>query len=107
MLNFLKFILLEYVWFTGLFISAVQQSDSVIHIYIYIYIFVPFHILFPDDLSQDTECSSLCCRTLLFIHPIYKLASANPKLPIQPSPNLLPLDKHKSVLYVCESVSLL
>ena len=49
----------------------------------------------------------LFSRTLLFIHPIYKLASANPKLQIQPSPNLLPLDKHKSVLYVCESVSLL
>ena len=37
-------------------ISAIQQSDSVIHIYIYIL----FHILFHYDLSQDIEYSSLC-----------------------------------------------
>ena len=44
-------------------ISAVQQSDSVIHIYIY--------ILFHYGLSQDTEFPVLYSRTLLFIPPIY------------------------------------
>ena len=33
-------------------ISAVQKSDSVIHIYIYVY---SFHILIHYDLSQDIE----------------------------------------------------
>ena len=37
-------------------ISAVPQSDSVIHTYIYI-----FHILEHYGLSQDSECISLCC----------------------------------------------
>ena len=37
-----------------MWISAVQQSDSVIHTYIL------FHILFHYDLLQDTEYSSLC-----------------------------------------------
>ena len=32
-------------------------------------------------------------------------ATANPKLPIHPSHNLFLLGNHKSVLYVCESVS--
>ena len=46
-------------------ISAVQQSDSVIHIYIDIV----FHILFHYGLPQDVECSSLCyIVVLLFIH---------------------------------------
>ena len=35
-------------------ISAVQQSDSVIHMYIL------FHTLFHYVLSQDIEYSSLC-----------------------------------------------
>ena len=39
-------------------ISAVQQSDSVIHIYIYIYTF--FFIFFSIGLSQDIRYSSLC-----------------------------------------------
>ena len=41
------------IYHVGL-ISAVQQSDSDIHIYIL------FHILFHYSLSWDIECSSLC-----------------------------------------------
>ena len=44
-----------YIWFTVL-ITAVQQSDSVIHVYLFF-----FHILFLYGLSQDIEYSSLCC----------------------------------------------
>ena len=82
-------------------ISAVQQSDSVIHIYIL------FHILFHYGLSQDIEYSSLCYTVgTLFIHSIYNsLHLLNPNSQsILPSP-LLPLGNHKSILYVCESVS--
>ena len=83
-------------------VSAVQQSDSVIHIYIYIL----FHILFHYGLSQDIEYSSLCSTVGPCCLPIlYMFVSANPKLPIHPSLTPLPLSKHKSVLYICESVS--
>jgi len=42
-----------------------------------------------------------------YFYPFYvlKLASANPKLPIHPSPICLPLGNHQFVLYVCNSVS--
>ena len=40
-------------------ISAVEQSDSVIH-YIYIYTFIFFYILFHYGLSQNIEYSYLC-----------------------------------------------
>ena len=39
--------------------STVQQSSSVIHTYVYALFYIIFHILY--GLSQDTECSSLCC----------------------------------------------
>ena len=48
-------------------ISAVQQSDSVKHMYVYIY------ILFHYGLSQDIESTSLrypvgpCCLSILYI----------------------------------------
>ena len=54
-------------------ISAVQQSDSLIHTYIYIYIYILFHILFHYGLSQDIGYSSLCftvepcCLSILYI----------------------------------------
>ena len=53
--------------FNVVLISAVQQSDSVLHIYIL------FHILSHYGLSQDTEYSSLCytvgpcCLSILYI----------------------------------------
>ena len=58
-------------------ISAVQQSDSVIHIY----------ILFHYGFSQDIEYGSLwyivgtCCLYIVCII----VASANPRLPVHPS----------------------
>ena len=55
------------VWliYNAMLISAVQQSDSFLHIY-------TLKIL-HCDLSQDIKYSSLCynSRTLLFIHSIY------------------------------------
>ena len=44
--------------YSVVFISAVQQNDSVIHIYIYIYFF--FYIFFHYRLFQDIEYSSMC-----------------------------------------------
>ena len=43
----------------------------------------------------------------LVVYPSYiqQFASANPKLPVLPSLTSLPLGNPKSVLYVCESVS--
>ena len=75
-------------------ISAVQRSDSVIHIYIV------FHILFHYGLSQDIEHSSLCYT----VGPCYNSLH----LLIPDFQSILPslLGNHKSVLYVCESVSL-
>ena len=43
-------------WFTVLFISALQQSDSIIHVYKHF-----FHFLFHYGSSQDIEHSSSCC----------------------------------------------
>ena len=83
-----------------MFISAVQQSDSVIYIYIY------FHILYHYDLSWDSEYSSLAIQKHLAVYPSYIFTSTNPKLLILLShtPDLV---NHKFVLYVCESVSAL
>ena len=79
-------------------ISAVQESDSVMHIYIFMYIYLHIYILFHYGLSEDIECSCLCYTEDLVVHPSYKycFASVNPKLPVLPSPD--PLGKHKSVL---------
>ena len=85
-------------------ISSVQQSDSVIHIYVCIC----FYILLHYGLLQDIKYSSLCytarpcCLSILYI-----IISANPKLPIHPSPTQYPLGNHKSVFYVCGSASAL
>ena len=75
--------------------------DSVIHIYsffIFSSIMIYHRILFPV----------LYCRTLCFIHPIYNslcLLIPNSSLPLSPNP--LSLGNHKSILHVCESVSVL
>ena len=68
-----------------------------------------FHMLFYYGLSLDIECSSLCytvgpyCLSILNM-PII-IASANPKLPIQPSPIPLTLGNHQPILCVPDSVS--
>ena len=48
-------------------ISAVQQSDSVLHIYIYII----FQILFHYRLLQDTEYSTLGYTVNLVVYLFY------------------------------------
>ena len=55
-----------------------------------------FHILFHYGLSQNVEYSSLCIyEDLIYPFYIYKVASANPKLPVPSSP----LGKHQSAPY--------
>ena len=65
---FLFFFLIEVLLiYNVLLISAVRQSDSVIHIYIV------FYIIFHYGLSQDIEFSFLCytvgpcCLSILYI----------------------------------------
>ena len=82
-------------------ISGVQQSDPVMYLYIF------FYILFHYDLSQDIEYSSLCCTVGPCCWSSLHIIVCIPKLPIQPSPISFPLGKRKSVLYVCEPVSVL
>ena len=64
-------------------------------------------MLFHYRLLKDIVYSSLLySRSLLFIHPIYNnlhLLIPNSQSILPPLP--LPLGNHKSVLYVCESVS--
>ena len=88
-----------------LLISAVQQSDSVIHIYIL------FYILFHDVLSQDIEYSSLCstvgtcCLSILCIIVCIIVCICSSQTPNPSSLPPLPLrSNHKSVLCVCESL---
>ena len=85
-------------------ISAIQQSDSVIHLYIFFFIFFSI-VIYHGILIQFFV---LYNRALLFIHPIYNslylltsISHSNPPPP--PSP----LGNHKSVPYDCESVSIL
>ena len=75
--------------------------------YIYIRIYILFHTLFHYGLSQDIEYSSPCytigpcCLSVLYkILCICQSQTPNPSLP-----HPLPLGNHKSILYVCESVS--
>ena len=71
-----------------------------------------FHILSHCGLSQDTDLSSLCralsynSRTLFFIHSVYNsLHLLMPNSQAFP-PTIPSLGNHRSVLYVCESVSI-
>ena len=104
---FLKNLLL--LVYNVVLISIVQQGDSVIHIYIYIYMnlyihFIFFLILFYQRLLNMVSCA---IQQDLVVYPSYirQFASANPKLPVIPSPTPLSLVSHNSVLYVCASVS--
>ena len=79
-------------------VSGVQQRDSVIHIYIHI----------PSIMAyQDIDYSSLCCTAAccLFIYSLYNSLHVNPYPPPILSPPVFSLGNHKSVLYVCEFVS--
>ena len=76
----------------------------------YAYIYILFHILFHYGLLQDTECivPVLYSRTLLFIHSICNsLHLLVPNSQSIPPPLPFPLGNHRTVLHVCESVSVL
>ena len=61
-LNFIE----EWLIYSVLLISAIQQSDSVIHMYIL------FYALFHYDLLQDIEYCSLCYKVgPCFLFPLY------------------------------------
>ena len=82
-------------------ISAVQQSDSIVHMYF-------FHILFHYYLSQDIEYScgcytvGHCCLSILYI---ILFASANPKLSIHFSPTSTPTWQPQ-VCFLCPQIIL-
>ena len=90
-----------------LFYLTIVDLQCCINFYcvIHTYIYIIFHILSHYSLSQDIECSSLYytvgpCLSILYII----VCIANPKLPIHAF-YLPKLSNHKSVLYICESVS--
>ena len=83
-------------------ISAVQQSDSVLYIQTFF-----FKYSFPLWFIPEIGCSSLCytdgpcCLSILNV----RVCIYQPQIP-SPSLSLpTPLGNHKSVLYVCESLS--
>ena len=87
-------------------------SELLCYIYVYIYVHILFiffsvHILSRYGLSQDIEYSFLCYIVKLVVCPpyIYEFVSANLKLSIHPYPTSTLLGNHKTVLCVCESVS--
>ena len=98
--NDIKFFLLKYSWFKMLcFCCTVKWLR-------YTYIYILFHILFimvyhrvlnmvPCAVQQD----------LVYLSYMWQFASAHPKLRVQPPS--LPLGNRRSVLYVCECVSIL
>ena len=82
---FLNFIEAQLIYNVVL-ISAIQQRNSVIHVYIL------FPILFHSGLSQDMEHSPLCYTVDLFVYPFYihqhllipNSQSVLPSLPLYP-----------------------
>ena len=84
-------------------VSAVQQSQSVVHLQIS----TPFQILFPYKSLQSTEQSSLCYAVgsyqlsiLYIVVCICQSQSTNLSPPF-------PLSNHKFVFYICDSISAL
>ena len=84
----------------------VEQSDSVMYVYICVCVCVSVPYSFPLWFLCDVEYSSLCytggpcCLSLLYI-----IASANPKLPIHPSPQVYFLIFARRFLSMSSSVS--
>ena len=72
---------------------------------IYLSIYLCLSIMVYHSLLNIAACTIQD----LAIYPFYtyKFASANPKLSDPPSPTPLPPGTHRSVLYVCESISVL
>ena len=76
--------LLKYSWFTILLISALQQSDSVIHMCIL------FKILFLMMIEYSSLCYTVEPYYLSILCIILWFTSANPNLPLQLSLRSLP-----------------
>ena len=85
-------------------VSALQQSDPVIHIYTFFFRCFS-HIDYCRILGRIPCAIQQVPVGQLFHIPQY--AHANPKLPIQPSPKPVPFGNHKFVFKVCKSVSVL
>ena len=84
-------------------ISAVQQSDPVIHTVTFLFSYNLPSCSIP---REWTEFPVLYSRTSLLSHSQFRsLHLPTPSSPSIPAPPLLPFGNHKSVLSVCESVS--
>ena len=81
-------------------ITAVQQSDSVIHKYTFFFIF--FSIMVYHRILSIAPWAVQ--KDLAYSFYIYQFVSADPKLPVRLTPMPHPLDNH-SLLSVCECVS--
>ena len=90
------FFIEEQLNYNVVLITAVQQSDSVIHVYILFHI---FSIMVYHKILNTVACA---IQQGLVIYPfyIYQSASANPQIPIQASPTHLLLGNHQSVFYI-------
>ena len=95
---------LLYLAYSVVSIYALQQSDPVLHRYMCLFSYDLPSLSVPGDWI---EFPGLDSRTSLLIQPRDQLVSfTNPKLPVLPAPHPPP-SYHKSVLCVCESVSVL
>ena len=64
------------------------------------------HTVFHHVLSQEIGYSSLCYSVRShYLYILILIVCTNPKLPVHPTLFLLSLGKHKSIFYVCESLS--
>ena len=85
---------------------AVQQSDSAMRVCVCVCVGVGvgvFLIFFSIMVYHRILKVVLSSRTLLYFHPIYKVASASPKVPNKPSPSPMAAT---SLFSMSESVSL-
>ena len=79
-------------------ISAIQRSDSVLHLYTLFFSYYLPSWSIPRDWIQFPVCTvRLHCLSILNV----LVCIYQPKFPVHPTPSPLPLGNHKSVLYVC------
>ena len=93
---FFMFLLKCNLIYNVMFISGVQQSDSIIHI-LCLFFCIFFSIMVIT--GYLIQLSVLHSRTLLFIHSVYTNLHQ-----IKPSPNCIPLDNNQSTLYVHDAL---